>query len=398
MHRYLGSCSDDILARAQAQLEQVSWAKIDAALQRPLSSSTGLLGPYLSWCVPTSALVAGQRSRSSRHLNLPFIITISYTHACYTRRYQAQVVTAGGGSSKIPPEVDYRASDATVLLAYNNADNAKNITRSSAASTGTFAVNQDAVASASADGSGAQRVCTQLLAAPVQTAYPAGTVASFDTSGSFVTTPSLNVVVARALRLQNFSGAAFTVKETTIAVLDYHVANLNKNAASMRLPYAYRSDNYSWCAGNNGSCSGPYSTSVASASAYILLSTGDAPTPQVMANIGLLGAFALHHLSLRYYGSAKCTVHNVTPFYRNGDLYWHRAVCDGGHCCRIFDNCSTTAPSSESECGFAKHIMCVVRTDFVLTSLYYHVKVRTLEDYNSNKITLFGADDDDEVG
>lgn len=226
------------------------------------------------------------------------------TDAFYTFRYQAQVVTAGGGSSKVPPEVDYRASDATVLLMYNDADNAKNLTSSSSppvSLVGTFATNREAVRSAAADGSGAQKVCAQLLSAPVQTAYPAATVASFDLSGSSVSTPSLNVVVTRALRLQNFSGAAFTVKETTIAVLDSHAAvaaaldfsSFHSVASAMRLPYAYRSDNYSWCAGNNGSCSGPFSTSVASASAYILLTTGDAPTPQVMANIGLLGAFTV---------------------------------------------------------------------------------------------------------
>mgnify|MGYP000061567886 FL=1 len=245
---FVGNCSSSVLGRIDQHLQQVTWSKLAKGLRKPLSS--GLMGPLLSW-------------------------------------YQARSVKESSTTSS----ASYRASDASVLMMYGNVDSADNVTDDGVRS----AVEEfDAAISTS---SGAAQVCAQVLSAPVQSTYPVATVASVLASTSSdvtVSCPSLNLLASRALQVQNYSGTAYTIRSTTLAVLDAFLdTNERKDkgaeAAIPPFPYAFESSDYTQCYSTNKSCNGMFAATTASASAYTILALGDAPTPQAMANIGLLG-------------------------------------------------------------------------------------------------------------
>ena len=133
------------------------------------------------------------------------------------------------------------------------------------------------------------KVCAQVLSAPLQASYPLGTMAvnnnSLASSSPFplgetdlddlvdssvaVSIPFVNVFVSRALLQQNFTGAAYAIAAGTLAPLDAHITSGTET--DIVLPFAYQSNDYTKCYGGDSSCSGTYATTVASASAYVLL-------------------------------------------------------------------------------------------------------------------------------
>jgi hypothetical protein len=204
------------------------------------------------------------------------------------------------------PANDLRAADTTVLLMFDDADNNET-------DPAFFAATNDhntELYKVSKTMSGADKVCAQLLSSPVQSPFPVPTVASTknisklnknlrDNELKNVVIPSINVFIVRALYTQNFNGAAYTIQISTLTALDAHVSMFQDSTnnqfqklseLSSQFPYAFDATDYTQCYGNqNGSCGGQFGTSSASAASYILLVNGDAPTPEAMANIGLVG-------------------------------------------------------------------------------------------------------------